>query len=111
MLNKNYIKSVGTGLFLFVFTIAITPKLYLHYLFAHHTDQKGSKKTATEKSFSTSGYNCKCDDQVAESNFLALPELKSLTKNPTNSRFVLSKVPLIFSYSSEFSDRGPPSMI
>lgn len=49
--------------------LGITPKKFLHDLFAKHTDVTFKLKSDKPFQLSTSGYNCDCDNLVAESTF------------------------------------------
>ena len=60
------------AVFLFgVFTLGITPKKTLHNLLANHTDNTTKSSDGKTQQLSKAGFNCRCDDLVAESNFIA----------------------------------------
>lgn len=69
-----------------IFVFGITPKRFLHNAFAKHIDNSSQSATGKPFQLTTSGYNCDCDNLVAESIFL-------------NDLQVFS-FPLFFSYSS-----------
>jgi hypothetical protein len=110
MSGNKYIKQVFACIVLIVFAIGITPKKYLHDIFAKHEDtRRVSDHTST--TISKSGYNCNCDDQVAESNFLhPLPNLEIILPCISSSTGILK---ITFSSLPKYytSLRGPPVMI
>ncbi len=59
------------AVFLFgVFTLGITPKKTLHTLLAKHTDSAAKSNDEKADHLNKAGYNCKCDNLVAESYFI-----------------------------------------
>src|SRR5882757_5846499 len=66
--NHTFIKRFVALFLLGLFTLAITPKKTLHDLLANHTDNT-SKSNDEKVQLNTAGYNCKCDNLVAESTF------------------------------------------
>src|ERR1019366_3537341 len=75
-LNKSHIlKNISTILLLFVFTLGITPKKTLHDWFANHKDSTSSIPPGKTQHLTKAGFNCNCDDLVAESHFVAFSSL------------------------------------
>ena len=56
---------------LIVFALSITPKRFLHNVFAKHIDSRNQKNDTHPYQLSLSGYNCDTDNIVAESAFVA----------------------------------------
>ena len=56
---------------LIVFALSITPKRFLHNVFAKHIDTRDQKVDTHPYQFNISGYNCDTDNVVAESAFVA----------------------------------------
>ncbi len=54
-----------------VFALSITPKRFLHEVFAKHSDSKSKKNHDKPYQLINSGYNCDSDNLVAESTFLS----------------------------------------
>ena len=69
--SRLFIKKFIAVLLLGIFTLGITPKKTLHSLLANHTDSSSKPIDGKGKQLSKAGFNCKCDDLVAESNFIA----------------------------------------
>jgi hypothetical protein len=65
------IRQFLAGLLLTVFAFSITPKQALHDWLANHTDKTSSKLAGDKALVSTAGFNCDCDNLVAESPFTA----------------------------------------
>lgn len=93
---------------IFIFTLGITPKKTLHTWFANHKDYNSSLPAGTSQQLTKGGFNCKCDNLVAESHFTS------------SNNFITINVHLVYSYFSSFispvlstsvfhnSLRGPP---
>jgi hypothetical protein len=64
-----YIKTIVAGLLLIVFAFSITPKRFLHNLFAKHIDSGNKTNDNTQYQLKVSGYNCDTDNLVTESAF------------------------------------------
>ena len=107
--NKT-IKSILTGYLLLVFTIAIAPKQFLHFLFAGHTDQK-LYHTEHKFLFTTHAYNCQIEDQVVEIPFLLI-EYPKLTRNLNFTLYsdFEELIPQEYIFSNR-TIRGPPELI
>jgi len=112
MLSQNkHIKAILACLLFFVFAIGITPRKYLHDIFAKHEDARHLVVDHSKTTISSSGYNCNCDDQVAESSFLfSSHELEVVLPSAVSSTGVLK---ISFSSLPQYytSLRGPPVML
>jgi hypothetical protein len=109
--NNKYIKQLFACIVFFVFAVAITPKKVLHDIFAKHEDTRSSVSDHSTNAVSKSGYNCNCDDQVAESNFLhPLPNLEIIlpctSSSPGTLKIAFTSLPNYYT-----SLRGPPVML
>ena len=108
--SNKYIKAILAGLLFFVFAIGITPRQYLHDIFAKHKDAKSYVSDRSNNAVSKSGYHCICDDLVAESNFLG-----SDVPNEIHLPSIISSLEVLevrFSSVSPFYSllRGPPAI-
>lgn len=54
---------------LLLFMFSITPRVYLHEMFANHQDTAASNSSDEEDQLSSIGFRCDTHDQVAESPF------------------------------------------
>jgi hypothetical protein len=94
------IKRVIAVLLICIFAISITPVFFIHTLFAAHDDNRNSTKS-TGYQLTAGGFNCRCDDFVAEGQFLNDASIISIisTKN--------------FSVYNHFffTLRGPPTIV
>jgi hypothetical protein len=69
VLRKNsLLYRLVTFVLLVLFALSITPKLYLHAVFADHTDVV-YKQTDGKTQVSKNGFTCDCNNQVATSPF------------------------------------------
>jgi|HubBroStandDraft_2_1064218.scaffolds.fasta_scaffold1157010_1 hypothetical protein len=69
MLRKPTIRALGSILLLLTFTFSITPRIFLHDLFAHHKDLHSIIGSRTEQ-LSRAGYHCDCESQVVVMPYL-----------------------------------------
>ncbi len=108
MLFKNStIKSYLAALILVLFAYSITPKIVLHNLVANHID-KSKVLNSHLNELSASGYNCKCDNLVAESPFIPAETFTQQVFTSYFSFISLDKIP-ISSFAQLFAElRGPP---
>jgi hypothetical protein len=65
--SKGHKNKITAAFLLVTFLLAITPKLFVHGLFASHVENVLQHHSRCE--LSKAGYNCQCEDQVAESVF------------------------------------------
>lgn len=64
------IRSSLTGVLLTLFALAITPKIAIHALVAHHTDTHPSLKYGNADQCDKAGFHCDTDNLVVECPFL-----------------------------------------
>ncbi|HMR90915.1 MAG TPA: hypothetical protein PKC69_01315 [Chitinophagaceae bacterium] len=112
MANKNYIQVLTGWAMLLFFTLSITPKQYLHDLFAGHQDMAAtaqSKDTQVAKQ----GYHCECNSLVATSPFTEQDDIPFI--QPLVVYQPAAATHLTESFHSAFSRfyelRGPPAII
>jgi hypothetical protein len=109
-LAKNpIIRSVLAGVFLMLFAFSITPKKSLHDLITNHKDQTYNPCKEGIGEVSKAGFNCKCDNLVAESPFtqqLSVIELPVLL--PASAQYVIRYHHYDYSDNFFFELRGPP---
>jgi len=70
LLRSVYITRFFSAVLLVVFAFSITPKQFLHNVVARHTDSRPGKKNDSPYQLSNAGYNCDCNNLVAESAFV-----------------------------------------
>lgn len=95
---------------LVIFTLSITPKLYLHAIFAHHTDIVYKKTDSGKTQVSKNGFACDCNNQVATSPFTEpgeTPKIGALTIYQLYLLHFTSEI--ITNEQFYFELRGPPS--
>jgi hypothetical protein len=94
-----------------VFALSITPKRFLHNVFAKHIDSKPAKNNDKPYQLNNSGYNCDNDNLVAESSFLNhLPSFQ-FPHTTFFSSYVVKNISFS-SISAIYSPlRGPPASI
>lgn len=102
------LKKLSSLLVVLVFALSITPKITLHKWFANHIDSTFKIPNGNTTQISKAGFNCKCDDLVAESHFMASPGLIIInigTYFPLYSFYIPTyySVSLFYNYL-----RGPP---
>jgi hypothetical protein len=89
--------------------LAITPKIAIHALVAHHTDSHVTPDGSTDQ-FNKAGFHCDTEDLVVEFPFI--PGLLSLHFTPRSSYPVYRpagfETPVVFSHPL-FGLRGPPA--
>lgn len=94
-----------------VFALSITPKRFLHNVFAKHIDNKPEKNNDKPYQLTNSGYNCDSDNLVAESTFLNDLTSFQFPLSTTFSSYVVKNISFS-SISSIYSPlRGPPQNI
>jgi hypothetical protein len=93
-----------------VFALSVTPKRFLHNIFARHIDSKSANKSDKPYQLSNSGYNCDNDNLVAESTFVNEQNSFQFPVFISYSSYLIKSI----SYSSKsviFSFlRGPPAV-
>ncbi|KAA9038589.1 hypothetical protein FW778_13610 [Ginsengibacter hankyongi] len=108
-LDKSHIlKQAGSILLLFVFCLGITPKKTLHDWLANHKDTTSSAPVSKTQQLSKGGFNCNCENLVAESHFVTFSNFV-VVNFPSIFSFVSFRIPfLIFLPSFQNNLRGPP---
>ncbi len=106
--NKQSLKKGVSILLLLVFALGITPKKTLHTWFANHTDSTSKIPESKTPQISKSGFNCQCDDLVAESHFISFGTLVVISLPPIHPIFSFNIPALISLYSFHNNLRGPP---
>ena len=94
-----------------VFALSITPKRFLHNVFAKHTDNKPAKNNDKPYQLTNSGYNCDSDNLVAESTFLNDPPSFQFPLSTTFSSYVVKNISFTSIAAIYSSLRGPPENI
>ena len=109
MYRRKHIRSLLSGFLLLVFALAITPKKFLHFAFASHTDNTAS--ASKTPAISVSGFNCDTDNLVAEPNFECVGSISILPVVKYGTGFI--ETGFAFSCSSVLSShlRGPPATV
>ena len=91
-----------------VFALAITPKKTLHSLLTNHRDSTAKLSAGKTQQISKSGFNCKCDNLVAESNFIDGKGFIITTPAAFYSGFTLYYSSFFSLPHVLFNLRGPP---
>ncbi|MGJ7029844.1 hypothetical protein [Niabella hirudinis] len=97
---------------LVVFTISITPRIYLHDVFTHHKDQLFNAHTTAQKSIGAFEYSCGFINIESTSPFLeAGPFIGPAAPAFLQECFVQRTVNPFFRPSAHTALRGPPAGI
>ena len=113
MLRSVNITRFFSGLLMVFFALSITPKRFLHDIFAKHIDNsKGPVKNNSHPyQLDNAGYNCDNDNLVAESSFEIEQQNFSFPVFFCFSAYTIQHI----SFSSTFGIysplRGPPAII
>jgi hypothetical protein len=99
------------GLLLVIFSIGITPKQILHDFFAGHTDKRAVKTGNTSCQLSGSGYNCHCDNLVAESVFVDAHAVFNFLSFASFSSYVCKNISFSSVIVAHSFLRGPPATV
>jgi hypothetical protein len=108
--NKNLKYQLAAFVMLMLFTLSITPKLYLHAVFADHTDVVYKKANNGETQVSKYGFTCDINNQVATSPFTEhddAPETGIVTVYRSFTAHVASQI--VSTTRFYFQLRGPPA--
>ena len=102
------LKKISSVLLFFIFMLGVTPKKALHDFFANHTDTTSSAPGSKTTELSKAGFNCKCDDLVAESHFVTFssPIVVNLPSVHSFVSFSLSSLVSLSLFHNNL--RGPP---
>lgn len=93
---------------LVIFVFGITPKRFLHNAFAKHIDNSSQSATGKPFQLTTSGYNCDCDNLVAESTFLNDLQVFSFPLSFSYSCYTIKDISFISTTKVYSLLRGPP---
>jgi len=94
---------------LVIFTISITPKRYLHDIFAAHKDSISNVSSEAKVNISQDGYHCDCDNLVATSPFVEHDEFNNASLNFQYNLFLSYYSSNIPPATMPFFElRGPP---
>jgi hypothetical protein len=105
---KSNFKKISSVLLLFVFTLSITPKKTLHSWFANHKDSASTIPDGKTHQLTKAGFNCNCDDFVAESHFISVGSFVVINI-PVFRSLISIRNPEFISLSRFFFNlRGPP---
>jgi hypothetical protein len=97
---------------LMLFAFSITPKLYLHAIFADHTDTVFKKPADGKTQVSKSGFSCDWSNQVATSPFIEHDDAFEIGILCVYQSFIPHFPPqIIASTPFYFELRGPPAFI
>ena len=96
---------------LLVFAFSITPKVFLHDVFANHADVQQQENTKGPYQFNKGGVNCDKQGFVATSPFLADEPLIRFDKVTPFSVFTAGVVSLCSADKLFSLLRGPPANI
>jgi hypothetical protein len=107
--NKSHsLKNISTILLLFAFTLGITPKKTFHDWFANHKDNTSTAPLSKTQQLTKAGFNCNCENLVAESHFVTFSSL-IVVNFPSVNSFVSFSIPSLVSLPLfQNTLRGPP---
>ena len=108
MLRPVYIKRFLSGLLLVIFALSITPKRFLHDVFAEHIDNRQQKSNEAPNQLTNAGYNCDNDNLVAESNFIHNQQIFSAPVLISFSAYIFHHISFTSVTGIYSSLRGPP---
>jgi len=103
-----YITRFISGLLLLVFVLGVTPKRFLHDLFAKHIDITSKKRSDIPFQLSKSGYNCDCDNLVAESTFVSNQQIFAFPLFTSFSAYIFGEISFCSISKIYYPLRGPP---
>ena len=97
------------GAFLALFALAVTPKIAIHALVAHHTDSHQSLNYGNSDQLDPSGFHCPTDNLVVEFPFLNHSLILQMGLSPVVPVYQLPMLtePLTAAHPL-FGLRGPP---
>jgi hypothetical protein len=110
--NHRTIRPILAGALLALFALAITPKIAIHALMAHHTDSHPSLNSGKSDQINQFGFHCTVDNLVVELPFLNHSFTLQLGLSlvvPVYRPAVLTE-PLIAAHPL-FGLRGPPALL
>jgi hypothetical protein len=94
-----------------IFALGITPKIYLHQLFAVHRDIAHASPGSADQ-IDKAGYRCSCDNQVVELPYLTgLPVIELTPPQFFRVRLSTANISIPSSPHFIFRLRGPPCLM
>ena len=102
------LKKFSAILLLAVFVLGITPKKTLHTWFANHTDSTSKIPDGKTQQLTKAGFNCNCDDLVAESHFISFSHAIAISNPVFYSFFSFNITPSVSLSLFHNNLRGPP---
>lgn len=110
----NYFSSIKrfyASVMLLFFTLSITPKIYLHDLFAGHTDAVIKASNDGKAQVYSKGYNCDCNSLVATSPFTEESDAVSSILPVAYPSLFISLTTPVYACGHNFLElRGPPTI-
>ncbi len=96
-----------------VFSLSITPKQWLHHLFAGHEDMAICTTDHDHSHFTKAGYQCDCNNLVATSPYTPEPSfiIPGISLQHSTTYQATTTEALFSSVHSFFELRGPPATI
>jgi len=94
-----------------VFALSITPKRFLHEVFAKHSDSRTKKNTDKPFQFTYQGFNCDVDNIVAQSPFESYQCSFAFSSFSSFLPYIFSNVSFSSTEHIHSSLRGPPAII
>lgn len=105
------LKKFSSILLLLVFTLGITPKKTLHTWFANHKDSTSSIPNGKTQQLTKAGFNCNCDDLVAESHFITFINVINLHISVDHPLVSSTETSFLSRSLFHIDLRGPPFRI
>jgi len=94
-----------------IFALSITPKRFLHEVFAKHSDSRTKKNTDKPFQLTYQGFNCEVDNLVAQSPFESYQYSLAFTSFSSFLPYIFSNVSFSSTEHIHSSLRGPPAII
>ena len=112
MIHHRTIRSILAAGLLALFALAITPKLAIHALVAHHTDSHLSLKYGHPDQYNSAGFHCATDNPVVECPFLYYPPEIALGLQPVYPEYLPAVLAAFIAAAHPlFGLRGPPALL
>ena len=100
------------GAYLALFALAVTPKIAIHALVAHHKDSHVSLKYGHADQYNSAGFHCAIDNLVVECPFLYYSLNIVLGPQPVYPEYCpAALVQPIAEAHPLFGLRGPPALL
>lgn len=105
------IRRIISGVLICIFALSITPVFFVHTMFASHKDKVNST-SAKGYQLSPGGFNCNCEDFVAEGQYLNDGQIISINIPQAFSVYNEKAGYTFFSQHHFYSElRGPPAVV